>query len=176
MRWWSMGKSRVHATLGEGMHIVVRIKLGPDSAQIRIHPTTDSIMRWEVGPLSAHTSCRRRRLDTDCLTGGRARPPCSSRSVWSGGPKPGRKYCAASGPASSSMGATHRFHRGGLVAAVVVAHVGWSAKEAAVQDISRSGPPGRTPIAVRRLFARPGSTEQAGRSVPLTRWPSADQK
>lgn len=159
------------------MHIIVRIKQSPDSAQIRIEPMTDSMMRREEGLMSARISRRRRRLDMDCLTGARA----LSHSMRGGGPKPGRKYRSASGLvsssglASSSMEAPRRRRRGGLAAAVTVL-VGWKPQAANVRDISRSGPPGRTPIAVRRLLAWPGSTEQLERTIPPTGRPGADQK
>lgn len=61
-KWWSMGKSSVHAAAREGMH---RIKLLPDSAQVHIYPMADTNMGLEKWPMSAHGRCR---LNTDCMT------------------------------------------------------------------------------------------------------------
>jgi electron transfer flavoprotein alpha/beta subunit len=41
------------------MHIVVCIKQVPDSAQIRVHPVTNTIMRQGCRPSSTPTTCLR---------------------------------------------------------------------------------------------------------------------
>jgi hypothetical protein len=41
------------------MHIVVCIKQVPDSAQIRVHPVTNTIMRQGVPAIPIRTTCSR---------------------------------------------------------------------------------------------------------------------
>ncbi len=59
-KWWSMGKSSVHAAAREGMH---RFKLVPDFAHI--YPAADSNIGLEKGRMLAHG---RWRLNTDRMT------------------------------------------------------------------------------------------------------------